>query len=82
MLRKGGWKGEQSKSQGLVGGGNSQKYPLKNQKFSGLVGNELFGFRLSGVHLELGQALLEFGHYSGVGIKTAMITEQNVIFGR
>ncbi len=49
-----------------------EKYLLKNQEISGFVGKLQLGFRLSGFHLELCKALLEFGNYSGVGIKTAL----------
>lgn len=49
-----------------------EKYPLKNQEISGFVGELELGFRLTGFHLTLSKVLLEFGHYSGVGIKTSL----------
>lgn len=51
---------------------HQEKYVLKEQIISAFVGELEFGFRLSGFHLTLCQVLLEFAHYSGVGIKTSL----------
>lgn len=51
---------------------DSQEYTMKHIRIPGIVGEIDFDNRLSGFHRQLSNALLTFGSYSGIGIKTAL----------
>lgn len=50
----------------------SEPYIMKHTQIPGVLGTISYDNRLSGFHRQLANALLTFGTYSGVGIKTAL----------
>ena len=51
---------------------SSRSYPLKRNLIPGITGELRIENKLNGFHRILADALLEFGNYSGVGIKTSL----------
>lgn len=51
---------------------DSRQYSLKHTQIPGVLGSVAFDLRLEGFHRQLAGALLRFGTYSGLGIKTAL----------
>lgn len=51
---------------------NSQTYSMKHTQIPGVLGSIAFDSRLEGFHRQLANALLTFGTYSGLGIKTTL----------
>lgn len=51
---------------------NSESYPIKQTAIPGTVGCIQMENRLTGFHRQLLDALLRFGTYSGIGIKTTL----------
>lgn len=51
---------------------SSCQYPMKHTQIPGVLGTIAFDDRLEGFHRQLADALLTFGTYSGLGIKTAL----------
>lgn len=50
----------------------SQLYPMKRTQIPGITGSIGYQCTLDGFHRQLLHALLTFGRYSGVGVKTAL----------
>ena len=51
---------------------DSTEFAMKHTRIPGVLGQIAFENRLSGFHKQLANALLAFGTYSGVGIKTTL----------
>ena len=51
---------------------HTHSYSMKHTQIPGILGSINFDNRLSDFHRQLAQALLTFGTYSGLGIKTAL----------
>lgn len=51
---------------------DSRLYSMKHTEIPGVLGSVGFDVRLVGFHRQLANALLTFGTYSGLGIKTAL----------
>ena len=51
---------------------DSEVYPMKHTRIPGAIGSIGIDDRLEGVHRQLINALLTFGTFSGLGIKTAL----------